>query len=389
MKEKKRKGQGKRALVIGACGFVGTHIVDLLVEKGYEVRATDLETANRKHIEELGVEFMPADITKPYMLRDVMKDVDMVFNIASAFNYHMPRELMEKINVEGAKNVCEAVLRYSPNAIPFVHWSTGEVYGYNMADKKYLPPNEEMTEEYKHITPGEAPYAKTKWIQEQLVWKYHREQGLPVILLRLGTIYGEGAFFARLINIFADLSGLGLFPRNVNFKWPLVHVEDVAGAALHLSKKKSAIGQVYNIVDDQNYTIADIVYAVAEYFSKELKDIPLPPLSKIWRTLPKGEFLMDIVRAAYKSLTDEFKKRGKKVWFDYDYAVAYIELILGMEEFADNFKFSNRKLKESGYKLKYLDIREALPEMMDGFKKEGSLVKNPGLKHLVTKGLVM
>jgi nucleoside-diphosphate-sugar epimerase len=268
-----------------------------------------------------------------------------------------------------------------------VHWSTGEVYGYNMADKKYLPPNEEMTEEYAHITPGEAPYAKTKWLQEQLVWKYHKEQGLPVISLRLGTVYGEGPFFARLINIFADLSGLGLFPKSVNFKWPLVHVDDVAGAALHLSKRKSAVGQVYNIVDDQNYTISDIVYAVAEYFSKELKDIKFPPLSKLWSTIPRGDFVMDIVRAAYKSLTDELKKKGKKVWFDYDHAVAYVELILGMEEFADNFRLSNRKLKETGYKLRCSDIREALPGLMDSFRKGGFLVENPGLKHLLTKGL--
>jgi hypothetical protein len=132
-----------------------------------------------------------------------------------------------------------------------------------------------------------------------------------------------------------------------------------------------------------------MVYAIADYFSKELRDISFPPLSKLWSVIPKGDFVMNIVRAAYKSLTDELKKRGKKVWFDYDYAIAYIELILGMEEFADNFKLSNKKLKESGYRLKYSDIREALPEMMDGFKKDGLLVKNPGLKHLVTEGLVM
>jgi len=385
---KEKKGQGKRALVTGACGFVGTRLLNLLVKGGYQVRATDLETANRKHVEELGIEFMPADITKPYMLRDVTKDVDMVFNIASAFNYHMPRELMEKINLDGAKNVCDAVLRYSPNATPFVHWSTGEVYGYNMADKRHLPPNEELTEDYKNMTPGEAPYAKTKWEQEQLVWKYHEEQGLPAISLRLGTVYGEGAFFARLINIFADLTSMGIFPKNMNFRWPLVHVEDVAGAALHLSKKRSAIGQVYNIVDDQRYNISDIVYAVAEYFSTELKDLKLPPMSKLWNTIPKGEIVMDIVRAAYKSLTDEFRKRGKRAWFGYDYAVAYIELILGMEEFADDFRTSNGKLKETGYKIKYPDIRGVIPETLDGFKKEGLLVKKPGLGHLLTKGLV-
>jgi hypothetical protein len=59
-----------------------------------------------------------------------------------------------------------------------------------------------------------------------------------------------------------------------------------------------------------------------------------------------------------------------------------------MEEFADDFRISNGKLKETGYKIKYPDIRGALPEMLDGFKKDGLLVKEPGLGHLLTKGLV-
>jgi len=381
--------KGKKVLVTGACGFVGGHLIDLLLKKGYKVRGTDLQNAPRKHVKETGIEFMPADLTKPETLPPVVKDVDIIFNLASAFNYYTPWEVMEKINVQGVKNLCNAVVKHNPDVEIFVHCSTGEVYGYNMFGKTTeLSPNGELLEECSK-TPGEAPYAKTKWLQEQEVWKYYKEKKLPVTAIRLGTVYGKGLFFARLINLFADIAVLGIFPKNLNFRWPLVYVKDVASAALFLAERKEkAVGKAFNVADDQNYIFSDMIYAIADYLHMELKDLPIPPMSVVWKAVPKGEIVPEIVRAAYLTLTEEIKEKGDRVWFDYNHAVPYIELILGVKEWADNFKYSNRGLKEMGWKPQCPSFMDALPEMMEWSKKEGILVKKPGLKHLATKALL-
>lgn len=381
--------KGKKVLVTGACGFVGKDMIDLLLKEGYEVRGTDLSSAPMDHIKETGIEFMPADLTKPEALPAVVKDVDMIFNIASAFNYYTPWEVMEKINVQGVKNLCDAVVEHNPDIKIFVHWSTGEVYGYNMFGKTAeLSPDGELLEECSK-TPGEAPYAKSKWLQEQEVWRYYNEKKLPVTVLRLGTVYGEGLFFARLINIFADLVALGIFPKNLNFRWPLVYVKDVANAALFLAERREkAIGKAFNVVDDQNYLFSDIVYAIADYFHMDLQDLPIPPMSVVWKAVPKGEIIPKIVEAAYLTMTEEIKEKGDKVWFDYNHAVPYIKLILGSKEWADNFKYSNQRLRELGWAPQCPSFMDALPEMMEWSKKEGVLVEKPGLKHLATKALL-
>lgn len=382
--------KGKKVLVTGACGFVGGQLIDLLLEKGYKVRGTDLPNAPRKHVEETGIEFIPADFTKSETLPVVVKDVDMIFNIASVFNYYTPWEAMEKINVQGVKNLCDAVVKHNPDIEIFVHCSTGEVYGYNMFGKTTeLTPEGEFLESGSK-TPGEAPYAKTKWLQEQEVWRYHKEKKLPVTAIRLGTVYGKGLFFSRLINLFADVASLGVFPKNLNFRWPLVYVKDVAGAALFLAETKDrAIGRAFNVADDQNYILSDMVYAIADYLHMELNDLPIPPMSTVWKAVPKGAIVTEIVKAAYLTMTDEIKKKGEKVWFDYNHAVPYIELILGgVKEWADDFKYSNRSLKELGWKPQCSSFMDALPEMMEWSKKEGILVENPGLKHLATKALL-
>ncbi|PIU69015.1 MAG: hypothetical protein COS84_00230, partial [Armatimonadetes bacterium CG07_land_8_20_14_0_80_40_9] len=119
-------------LVTGACGFNGSYMVELLLEKGYKVRATDLEGTERGIYEDLvkreGVEFVPSDLTKKETLKEVVKDVEYVFHPAAVFDYAAKWELMERVNVFGTRNLCE-VLMEEGKVKKFVVWSSAAVYG--------------------------------------------------------------------------------------------------------------------------------------------------------------------------------------------------------------------------------------------------------------------
>ena len=385
----------KKALVTGACGFVGSHIIDLLVEDNdYEdVIATDLEAADTSHLEDKDVEFRPADFTKPDTIDEILdEDIDVIYNPAAAFNYEMPMPVMKKINVEGGRNFAEAVVENVEDLDIFVHVSTGEIYGYNMFGKSEDLDEDGHFREVESKTPGEAPYAKTKKLQEEEIWELHEEEDLPVVDMRLGTVYGPGLFFARLVNLFIDLASLGRFPDNINFRWPLVHVEDVASAAKFLSEEgNDVIGEAYNIVDEQEYILSDMVYKVADYMDMEVENLPnVPSMGELWKLIPKGKLVEDILDEAYPEYQNEVEDRyDDDVWMKYNHAGPYAKLLLNtMPEWDDDFTYSNKSLKELGWEPKYESFLDAIPEIIEWSKENGYLVENPGLKHLITKALI-
>ena len=109
-------------LVTGACGFVGRHMVELLVREGHRVRASDLKNTYVEDFERLGVEFVPADLTDRSSLKPVVKGIKWVFHPASLFDYTAPHEALERVNVVGTRNLAEACCGIEVQR--FVLWSS-------------------------------------------------------------------------------------------------------------------------------------------------------------------------------------------------------------------------------------------------------------------------
>lgn len=201
------------ALVTGACGFVGSHMVELLMEKGIEVRATDLEKADRTHLNRLGIEFVPSDLTKKETLLPALEGVDYIFDIASLFDYSAPWDLLYKVNVEGARNLCQVALETNPKVI--VHWSSGSIYGI---------PKELPTTETSPIYPSNN-YEKSKWRQEQVMLEYHKRYGLPVVVIRPAVIYGPRSKYGVMTPIFMMAKGkLRAIPGSRKTRGSFVHI---------------------------------------------------------------------------------------------------------------------------------------------------------------------
>ncbi|MEM3689256.1 MAG: NAD-dependent epimerase/dehydratase family protein, partial [Thermofilum sp.] len=116
-----------KILVTGATGFLGGHLVEELVAKGYSVRALVRRTSNTALLRELGVEMIEGDITKPETLGPATRGVDVVVHLAAYYTFFGKKELYELVNVKGTRWLAEASLKN--NVDRFIYCSSTEAIG--------------------------------------------------------------------------------------------------------------------------------------------------------------------------------------------------------------------------------------------------------------------
>jgi UDP-glucose 4-epimerase len=139
------------SLVTGACGFMGSHMVEVLHAAGHEVRATDLpatlEADDRARgrfpsvCRALGAELVPSDLTKPRSLAPLVQGVDYVFHVAAIFNYTAAWETLYRANVLGTRALADHAAE-EPSLKRFVLWGAGGVYG--LPERWMLPLREDL-----------------------------------------------------------------------------------------------------------------------------------------------------------------------------------------------------------------------------------------------------
>jgi nucleoside-diphosphate-sugar epimerase len=344
-----------KALVTGSSGFISFHLINELVKRRYEIRATGRKESDRSH---LSVEFVPSDILDREDLKRVMEGIDIVFHLAAVFDFSAERSLMERVNVDGTRNICEVAL--DSDVKKFIHFSTCAVYG----RPRKLPVNEEHPKNPSH------PYEVTKWRSERVAFSFHQENGLPVVALRPGMVYGERNRYGHAVFI-AILSILkrrfGWIPKLKD--GPLghhVHALDVASAAIFLSRKKSTIGNAYNIVDNNPISAGKFINLIAESLGLLcLGKLHLPKFQPwVFRLFPffpaNLGFLNDWLQNEWKrtikihKLEPALIPRIDKEWIYY-----------AMDHYYDN-----RKIRKLGYKLRYPMVKEEIKNEIRWYKKE-------------------
>ena len=181
--------QGKRVLVTGAGGFIGSHLVELLAGQGAAVRAflrytSRLDPGNLAYIEpdlRSGVEVVTGDLRDPDAVASAAEGAEVIFHlgalIAIPYSYRRPREVVET-NVVGTLNVLEAARRSGARRV--VHISTSEVYG----TARRTPIDE------THPLQGQSPYSASKIGADRVAESYHLAFGVPVVTVRPFNTYG-------------------------------------------------------------------------------------------------------------------------------------------------------------------------------------------------------
>lgn len=323
-------------LVTGACGFVGSHLVHALVSQGYHVRATDLKNINRKNIPSLeAIEFIPADLTKPNEVPQLLDGVTKIFHPAGIFNFSAPKKLLFKVNVEGTTNLLSAAL--SKDISHFVNWSTAMVYG----TLQYSPANE------VHPIQPEDPYTESKWIQEQIALSYFEENGLPVSIIRPTAIYGPRSVYGTSKAILALVNGkIWGIPGSGKTIQHHVHVEDVVKAAVFVSGKKNTVGEVFNVADNAPISIEESFRIVTEIIDKK------PPRFHIPKWLVYLYGYIDRFWNRLLRKTSLFEKTSLKLLF------------------SDHI-FDNNKLKGLGFQYSVPSFQVGIETTLQWYKKQG------------------
>lgn len=256
-----------RALVTGACGFIGSHLTEHLLACGHEVRAFDLYNSNGSRgwldgLERKGLTVRLGDIRDARQVDEACFGVDVVYHLAALidvpYSYEAPESYVQT-NVLGTMNVLEGCRRAEVGRV--VITSTSEVYG----TPETLPIRE------THPLQAQSPYAASKIAADQLALSYHRSFGLPVVVLRPFNTYGpRQSTRAVLPSILRQLMDGQKEVRlgRTDTRRDMTYVSDTVGGFLAAGIVPGIEGEVIQLGTGQTHTVLDIYGAAVRITGK-------------------------------------------------------------------------------------------------------------------------
>ena len=254
----------KKILITGATGFIGSHLTELCVEKGYDVVAFDRYNSNynlgwlEKSKYKDDINFVFGDIRDYDSVLKTMKGCEIVFHLAALigipYSYLSPQAYL-KTNVEGTYNILESSKHLDIEQI--IITSTSEVYG----TAKYTPIDE------KHPISAQSPYSASKISADQLAISYYNSFQLPIKIIRPFNVYGprqssRAVIPSIIIQALNNKKEIKL--GNVEPSRDFTYVTDTCNAFLDILKIKNFFGNTLNVGSNNEYTINDIAKKILE-----------------------------------------------------------------------------------------------------------------------------
>ncbi|MBZ9607796.1 NAD-dependent 4,6-dehydratase LegB [Clostridium estertheticum] len=267
--------QGKKVLVTGAEGFIGSHLTERLVELGADVTAMAqynsfnnwgwIDTFDKSVKESIKV--VTGDIREYDGMKRIIKGQEVVFHLAALiaipYSYLSPMAYV-RTNVEGTTNVLEACREYGVEKI--VHTSTSETYGTAL----YVPIDE------KHPMQGQSPYSASKIGADKMAESYYKSFNMPIATIRPFNTYGPRQSARAVIPTIISqiLAGkteikLGSLTPTRDFNFVL----DTAQAFIKIAESEKTIGEVINVGSNHEITIGETVKKIISIIGKDVKII--------------------------------------------------------------------------------------------------------------------
>jgi nucleoside-diphosphate-sugar epimerase len=318
-------------LVTGAAGFIGRYVVEHLVARGARVRATDLPRQDTSYFDDVGAEFVGADLTKPETLPALFDGgVDRVFHLGAICNFSTPYEKLQPINVLGVDRITRLAL--DAGVKRYIHIGSTSVYGPYQGTP--------FTEDAPR-NPQDS-YGRSKRDGEDIVWQ-RIEEGLAAIVIRPCTVYGPDCIDGAG-KVFSRPTSITAIPGNGRQLLANVRAEDVAAAVVHLSHLDEAVGKAFNIVDDSHPTVKEALTIAARTFGAKPPRLHLP---------------IAVVKAFAR--VDGFisRMRGRIPDLEYD-ALRYL---------GSDYVVDNTRLKGTGYEFIYPDFEESMKQMGEWYRE--------------------
>ena len=296
-----------KVLVTGATGFIGSHLVEALLQKGYSVRCLLRKTSDLKWLKGLPIECVPGDCKDKASLMEAVKGIDQVFHLAGVTKAVEENTYFE-INGYGTDNLVHACIEQNPRLQRFIYLSSQAAAGpsRNGCKKKESDQCEPV-----------SPYGQSKRMGEEFALAHSGE--VPLVILRPSAVYGPRekdiyAYF-RLVSKRMKPCFTGQNPC-----LSLVYVEDVVQAILLASEMPEPRGEIFFLSDGRDYRLEEIgdtfaqamglkalripipewifhcAATVSEYFSKLSRKPPLISKGKVEEIIQK-DWVCDITRA--------------------------------------------------------------------------------------------
>ncbi len=319
--------KNKKVLLTGADGFIGSHLVERLLQEGANVKAFVyynsfnnwgwLDTFSKETLSK--IEIFSGDIRDPYGVKEAMKGCDVVFHLAALiaipYSYHSPDSYVDT-NIKGTLNIVQAAKELNIEKILVT--STSEVYGTAL----YVPIDE------KHPKQGQSPYSATKIGADHLADSFYRSFNLPVTIVRPFNTFGPRqsaravipTIITQLLNGKEEIKLGALHPTR-----DLLFVKDTVNGFVEIAKSDSLIGHEVNIATNSEITVGDL-----------------------------AQNLINIINPKAKIVSDDIRLRPEK---------SEVERLFGSNE---------KILQHTNWKQKY-SLEEGLKETIEWFKDSNNL----------------
>ena len=248
----------KRVLVTGADGFIGSHLVELLVQRGAAVKALSLYNSfnNWGWLEDVGclkdIQVITGDVRDPHFCKTITKDMDIIFNLAALiaipYSYVAPDSYVDT-NIKGALNICQAALENHVERV--IQTSTSEVYGTAL----YVPIDE------KHPLQAQSPYSATKIGSDAIATSFYNAFSLPVVIARPFNTYGPRQSARAVIPTIISQMASGMKEIQMGDTRPtrdFNYVADTCRGMVLLAECDEAAGQVVNIGSNYEISVGDL-----------------------------------------------------------------------------------------------------------------------------------
>lgn len=262
--------KGKRVLVTGADGFIGSHLTEQLVRQGARVRALSLYNSFNhwgwlESTDILGqVEVVCGDIRDPFFCKKITAGIDTVFHLAALiaipYSYQAPAGYIET-NVNGTLNICQAALENGCRRM--IQTSTSEVYG----TARYVPIDE------NHPLQPQSPYSASKIGADAIAESYHRAFDLPLTIARPFNTYGPRQSARAVIpGIISQIAGgqpelrLGDLTPTRDFTF----VDDTCRGLRALAASETTLGETVNIGSNNEISIGELARLIKDMMGSDI-----------------------------------------------------------------------------------------------------------------------
>jgi len=305
----------KNILVIGGCGFIGSHLVEQLKARDYRVAVLVRNSSDTRFIKSLGVELRSGDLEDVASLKQALVGIDTIFSAVNVKPTNLTPEQYQKeilkLHTQGTENLIKASL--DSNARRLIYFSSVAAIGYQKGINIY--------NESSEPSPVDA-YGRAKLAAEEILNQASKDGNINITIMRPPGVFGERGLgsLAKII-FFINKKVIPVIGSGEN-KQSFAYVGNLINQAIFLAENQAAIGKTYITSDQEPYSVNELINAVSEAMKTKAIKIHIPA----WLIMTLAKILKQesIIAIASERVFDSsriFKELGYKQEYDLTSAV--------------------------------------------------------------------